>query len=332
MSKLKRIFPVIVILPFILLLSGCLYTTYIVNSDPPGAKIYVDDSYIGTTPHTFYLEDPVDSTMVVTREGYKEVYKHLTSSFDVPQYNFTLEKEKGLTQGLVPVAAMEVNLDLYPDGQVEIVDLVRGGPAYVAGIRRGDIIIALDDYLFTKTYEIRKYIFLVKKPGESVLVTIKRNNKNVDFNVKLGGTYILEEHYFILKCLAKKEKVRLVVIPGEIANVTLQDPLRLEQWREGIKIQLLGEWENSFLKWFGVDENFSLVDRQRVEAILKEQKFSSSEMVSEESRNKLGRILGVTHLLIINFSRFDNADIKTRRLIEIDTGRVISSVKTESPN
>ena len=88
-------------------------------------------------------------------------------------------------------------------------------------------------------------------------------------------------------------------------------------------------WESGFLNWFGQDPNFYIVDRQQVEKILKELEFGVSGIVSPEARNELGKVLGVTHLFVLSFSRFNNYDTQSRRLIEVETGRVISSVSID---
>ncbi len=66
------------LLALVFLFTGCVSTTMI-QSDPPGAKLYLNGEPVGTTPYTHSDTKPVGSTTIVrlTKEGYKD----LTTSF-----------------------------------------------------------------------------------------------------------------------------------------------------------------------------------------------------------------------------------------------------------
>ena len=52
------------------------------NSDPAGAKVYLGEEMIGTTPVTASLRKNKFATAVIEKEGYETVYQDLTTSFD----------------------------------------------------------------------------------------------------------------------------------------------------------------------------------------------------------------------------------------------------------
>ncbi|MFO7851773.1 MAG: PEGA domain-containing protein [Bacteroidales bacterium] len=66
------------LLAMVFLFAGCVSTTMI-QSDPPGAKLYLNGEPVGTTPYTHSDTKPVGSTNIVrlTKEGYED----LTTSF-----------------------------------------------------------------------------------------------------------------------------------------------------------------------------------------------------------------------------------------------------------
>jgi putative serine protease PepD len=71
-----------------------------------------------------------------------------------------------------------------PQG-VGVVDVVPGGPADKAGIRPGDVIVAVNT-VKTPTAEALGAVLAELKPGKEVPVTVERGGKQVDLKVTLG--------------------------------------------------------------------------------------------------------------------------------------------------
>ncbi len=59
------------------------------------------------------------------------------------------------------------------------------GPARNSGIKIGDIIMQIDSQTINKMSELREYIY-TKKPNDKVMLTILRNNKQMQIEIKLG--------------------------------------------------------------------------------------------------------------------------------------------------
>ena len=72
-----------------------------------------------------------------------------------------------------------------------------------------------------------------------------------------------------------------------------------------------------------------LRDRSAVDRTIGEMRLSSSGFFSEDTRAKFGKSIGATHLLFVNYMRFPEKDVETRRLIDVETGRVLANVVGE---
>jgi len=222
---------------------------------------------------------------------------------------------------------VQVEKDL--DCQVRVIRVLKGSPGEKAGIREGDIIKSIDGYSIKKGVDLTNTI-KKKEPGDVVLVTVERNHTKLDFNVTLNSALLCPVSVAITRMLIDEEKkVNLAVIMGEINNVTIRNQHSLKQWKKVVKADQMGTMENVLLVTFGLYRNFMLVDRQKVDEILKEQVLGQTGAISEDTRNKLGQLFGATHLLITSFSRsprrIGREDILKNRLIEIETGEVLAS-------
>lgn len=209
--------------------------------------------------------------------------------------------------------------------------MTKGRGADKAGVQIGDIIVNVGSYPIKKRIDLLDSV-RSHAVGAFIPVTVLRNGTQMVLNVELGFTDMEEPIHAIHRILYEDKKVGLAVMGGEIINVKLTDRVALEQWAKGIKSNLIAHWESRCLKAFGKEKEFSLVDRQAVEQILKELNFGQSGMVSEQFRAKIGKTLGATHLLTLEFSRFGDSDIEKQRLIEIETGKVlVSSMRHAKP-
>lgn len=71
------------------------------------------------------------------------------------------------------------------DGAVEIVDIGKESPAELAKLEEGDIILQIDGKSLTSSEMLKKEIRR-RKPGQTVTLRIKRDDKEMDIKVKLG--------------------------------------------------------------------------------------------------------------------------------------------------
>ncbi|MFA6564191.1 MAG: PDZ domain-containing protein [Verrucomicrobiia bacterium] len=235
-----------------------------------------------------------------------------------------LARATPLREGFVRRRQIGFNTQQRPDGKMEVVVITKGRGADKAGVQIGDIVVAIGGLPIKKRIDLLDSV-RSRSVGERVPMTIIRNGEQMDLNVELGFSDMEEPIYALYRLLYEEKKVGLAVMGAEIINALLTDRVALEQWAKGIKSNLIGKWESRCLKALSREKEFSLVDRQAVEQILKELNFGQSGMVSEKFRATIGKTLGATHLLTLEFSRFRDADVEKQRLIEIETGKVLVS-------
>ena len=81
------------------------------------------------------------------------------------------------------------------------------------------------------------------------------------------------------------------------------------------------------------EPNFTLVERERLKAILEEHQLSEVGLFSDETRVKAGELLGVNYLVDIALVRYCVVpfmnDITTIKLIDVQTGRILASDRYE---
>jgi 2-alkenal reductase len=111
--------------------------------------------------------------------------------FDYPYLGLTAREEVGLIEQEI--------LGLPQSTGAYVIEVVSGGPADQAGLRGGsqptkieglktggDLIIAVDSRPISVFGELLSYMLTTKNPGDKILITVLRNNKQEDIEVTLG--------------------------------------------------------------------------------------------------------------------------------------------------
>jgi len=75
--------------------------------------------------------------------------------------------------------------DLEFDNGIYVVKIMQDGPVAKTNIKTGDIITKVDGNSINRMSELRKYIYQ-KKPGDNISLSINRNNREYNFDVKLS--------------------------------------------------------------------------------------------------------------------------------------------------
>ena len=75
--------------------------------------------------------------------------------------------------------------DIDFESGIYVAQISKDGPCYNSELREGDIITKIDNIAVNKMSEMRNYIY-EKSIGDNVKITINRNNKEYDINIKLG--------------------------------------------------------------------------------------------------------------------------------------------------
>lgn len=211
-------------------------------------------------------------------------------------------------------------------------EIISVGSAHQEQLKVGDVILKIDN-IPLKSFEIMLNMSKTKTPRESVNLTIRRNGKIVEQKVQLQEKFTYHDGNIIQETLVKGKPVRLAILIGDILYGGNFPPLRdYEGWKKSIKSQILSRTEGGLLRTFEGYNNFSIIDREKVENSIKEMEFQQTGLVSD-NRIKIGNMIGATHLLLIDFTRAGASypyshftDVETRRLIEIESGKTIASV------
>ena len=105
--------------------------------------------------------------------------------FAVPSNTVRSVVSQLLATGKAEHAYLGVAAQTSPSGGAEVATVRAGTPAARAGLRRGDVITAVDGKRISSFGELQSAIDS-KKPGEAVTITYKRNGTTHTAHVKLG--------------------------------------------------------------------------------------------------------------------------------------------------
>lgn len=200
--------------------------------------------------------------------------------------------------------------------------LEKDSPASIAGVKCDDIIYSLDGI---KNIKEKDFYCLMnnKEPGEHVLLVVNRNGRLIEFDIEPSMKNVFPTQLKIQELLYANNKITVAVIVSEVKNVYPS-----KDWSESMRNYLHSFCENYLLSYFGKNENFSIVDRKRLQQIFQQYELNQTGLVSDELRARIGHLTGTTHLYDITFSRFKSrygvSDLTYGRLIDIETGKVLS--------
>jgi len=203
--------------------------------------------------------------------------------------------------------------------------LDKGFPAELAGVKRGDVLVSISfgGKIISSSNEYESLRFKIKL-GDYIQFVFNRDGRQIKFNIEPKWVKVLPTELKVYSILLDNKKVSMAIIVSEVKNTYKNIAL---DWAEATKTNLQSEYEMYLISRFGELNNFSIVDRARLKQILDELKFSQSGFVSDKLRTKIGEMTGATHIVDINFARYETRagkeDIIYYRLIEIESGKVL---------
>lgn len=156
---------------------------------------------------------------------------------------------------------------------VYIPDVIEDGAADEAGIKKGDVILSIDDQKINKASELQEEISKYY-PGDKVSVTLRRDNKTIEKKVQLkskdGSTKIVTG-------VKREEKEAL---GGVFENLSRDEKLELKV-RNGVRV---AEVKKGPLREKGIPEGFVIthIDKNRV--------YTTSDVI-KSLENKKGTVL-----------------------------------------
>jgi hypothetical protein len=219
--------------------------------------------------------------------------------------------------------------------ELVIMDVLKGSPADNAGIKLGDVVIEIDGIKADEKNKAYEY-FSNRNPGEDITVLIRRKGKIIKKHITLGLYYTSLVDSVLQEMIYKNIPIRLAVIVDDIKSHSVvldhQVKQKIESYINSMESYILGTIESALFKGYLGHANFSLIDRKKTESVINELKFNKSGLVSAESQNELGKILGATHLLFVNivllYRQNDAQMTYTTTLIEVNSGKILAASTT----
>jgi hypothetical protein len=107
----------------------------------------------------------------------------------------------------------------------------------------------------------------------------------------------------------------------------------LEAFKAGMANSLKNNFENLLLhKPFLRCGNYSVADRDKTDRVLRELGFQMTGAVSAETAKQVGRMTGASHLLFVDFTRYQQPsgayeDDSSVRLVAVESDNVLVSVR-----
>lgn len=231
------------------------------------------------------------------------------------------------------------NLCPAPDG-VKAVSVSAGSPAEKSRLRDGDVLIGYSGADLSAEAS-RKSLMqdLRAGAGRTFRVKVRRDGKSVELKLTPGkkDVYPRDELYAALadEMLSGRPVAVAVVVtqvdtakPEFFANADA-----LAAWKTGMQNTLKNNFETLLLnRQFSRCGNYGVVDRDKTDRVLKELNFQMTGAVSAETTKQVGRMTGASHLLFVDFTRFQQAgggyeDDSSVRLVAVESGGVLASVR-----
>jgi membrane-associated protease RseP (regulator of RpoE activity) len=217
---------------------------------------------------------------------------------------------------------------------VAVYSVLPNSPAEKAGLQAGDIILASNGAEIVKPVDF--YNELYASPNKKLTLRIKRNNKELVVKAKADSYEIppnAEDVFYVAKEIWKGNNFKVAIICDK-AESFVHGPTQVAektQWERTMKSEQVNAYTAAFLKGFPNARNFSIVDRNNLDKVIKELKFQMTGAVDADTVKQMGKLLGITHILAIETNLYPKNSTAcklsvSRNLIEVETGRVVSSV------
>lgn len=169
-------------------------------------------------------------------------------------------------------------------------------------------------------------------PGATITVKIGRSGKEKTRRIKTVKNH-RPDIYVIMDILEKGENVSLAIMVGNVSDAMDASSFNVNEWKSGISTLMVNKLESGFMFYQNRYNNLSLVDRNKIRAILDELNFQSTGYISKNTRSKIGELTGATHIVVADFNRFGNPpgfiDVVSRKLIDVKTGIILASISSQ---
>ena len=152
-------------------------------------------------------------------------------------------------------------------------------------------------------------------PQETIIVKEETANK-VDNELEKTSTEVITK----LNELTKDANAKRIAI---IYFDNSSDDKKLDQLKKGLTDMLISDLNKVSM--------LNVIERTRLEEILKEQKLNNSANFDSKTASKIGKLLGVEHIMTGSFFELMGRLRIDARLIDVETGKIIKSEGVDGP-
>jgi hypothetical protein len=195
------------------------------------------------------------------------------------------------------------------------------------GFQVGDTITSFDDSTDATCYQI--YDAVLQQPGKSFSFTLKRGQGTKSLSVTpptFNAVKDMRIYEHLLTMLACGEKVNLLVLVVDMRNTF---PGISGDWYFAKRQAIESDLDSNLLEAFSTFTDFSLVERSALPEAFSELKLQMTGAISLETSKQIGRMVGASHLLLVEFARFQNGynsfmDAYNQRLVDLESAKILA--------
>lgn len=222
------------------------------------------------------------------------------------------------------------------DNVIRILDVAPGSPADKAGVKPGDVVLAVNGTSLVKPESRKEFGFAIRS-GNPVVLSAKRENETLEFDLQPKKMAQSEfdpiDSALFDAIMSGKPVVVATVVTDVKTTFSSTMPDAMIRWkeglREGVESQIEGHLLSPSLVRCG---NYKVIDRNATHDFLNAARFKMGAAVDTAVMKEAGRMTGATYLLLADISNrlaptVDGSDETALRLVEIESGDVLATAR-----
>ncbi|MDO8734540.1 MAG: CsgG/HfaB family protein [Elusimicrobiota bacterium] len=128
---------------------------------------------------------------------------------------------------------------------------------------------------------------------------------------------IILSFFILTSCATKPKVVKTPIIKGTIAVLNFKNNSPNKNWN-----YIESAVAEIFTSNLAGNSDFRVVEREKLNKILEEQKLNQSGIVDEVAAVKIGKILGATEIVLGSITQLGKTIVISARLIKVETGEI----------
>ncbi|MBI5573616.1 MAG: hypothetical protein HY919_03575 [Elusimicrobia bacterium] len=138
---------------------------------------------------------------------------------------------------------------------------------------------------------------------------------------------IVMSFFILTSCATKPKIIQTPIIKGTIAVLNFKNNSPNKNWN-----YMESAVAEIFTSNLAGNSDFKVIEREKLNKILEEQKLNQSGIVDENTAVKIGKILGAIDIVFGSITQLGKTIIITARVIKIETGEIYAGETVNSEN